>query len=94
MLQAQTTPTDVPTGPFFGDSANATHVSHCKSDVKVGTLTARQLREHGSTKRMMERFLVKPDGYAQNPHVKAGRPMRLYRTDRVQAAASHDDFTG
>lgn len=60
----------------------------------MGALTARQLRERGWTKRMMERFLVKPDGFAQNPHVLTGRPMRLYRTDRVQAAEAHDDFTG
>lgn len=33
-------------------------------------------------------------GLRKNPQVLIGRPMRLYRTDRVQAAASHDDFTG
>lgn len=57
-----------------------------KKKVKVGTLRVRQLWERGWTQRLMERVLVKPDGYAQNPHVLTGRPMRLYRTDRVQAA--------
>lgn len=60
----------------------------------MGTLATLQLRERGETKRMMERLLVKADGYAQNPHALTGRPMCLDLTDRVQEAESHDDFTG
>ena len=86
MLQTHSSPTYEPSGSFFGGSDNATRVSHLRSAAKVGTLTARQLRERGWTKRMIVRFLVKPDGFAQNPHVLTGRPMRLYHTDHYATA--------
>lgn len=46
-------------------------------------LSASELRARGWTDRLIRMFLVTPDRTVPNPRRYGGRPMRLYRLDRV-----------
>lgn len=87
-------PTYEPTGSFFGGSGNTTHVSYFKKCGKSSYFDgspasgARLDPSHDGA------VFGEAGRLVQNLHVKTGRPMRLYRADRVQAAEAHGDFTG
>ena len=50
------------------------------------------LRRRGWTRRLIERFLGAPDGAKPNPHLRRGRPMRLFDAGRVQVVESDPGF--
>ncbi len=49
----------------------------------IAYLSASELRARGWTDRLIRMFLVTPDRTVPNPRRYGGRPMRLYRLDRV-----------
>lgn len=79
-------------GAFMHGQSRVSHVAQEKKAHSVEMLTVRQLRSRGWTHRMIERFLQSPDSSAQNPHIHSGRPMRLYRADRVARLECEEEF--
>jgi hypothetical protein len=50
------------------------------------------IERRGWTRSMVQEFLPTPDALRQNPHRRAGRPMRLFREERVLRVESTPDF--
>lgn len=68
------------------------HVAETENLAKNEVLTARDLKNRGWTRTMVQKFLGTADGFVQNPHIRTGRPMRLFRSQRVHEVEIGEDF--
>ena len=68
------------------------HVAETENLAKNEVLTARDLKNRGWTRTMVQKFLGTADGFVQNPHIRTGRPMRLFRSQRVHEVETGEDF--
>lgn len=68
------------------------HVAEIENLAKNEVLTARDLKNRGWTRTMVQKFLGTADGFVQNPHIRTGRPMRLFRSQRVHEVEIGEDF--
>ena len=79
--------------PALRDLAEHLNVPIAGKDFKTGqtwmkTLLAPGLKARGWTESMIRDLLGDPDAYADNPHYKSAAPRRLWRLQRVEAAAA------
>lgn len=68
------------------------HVAEIENLAKNEVLTVRDLKNRGWTRTMVQKFLGTADGFVQNPHIRTGRPMRLFRSQRVHEVEIGEDF--